>query len=181
VEKKRVSEEEDPVKELAALLARIDARPVLVRERMAASTLYDADYHLAVVACAFTTHAKPDASGRNQILASWLKLLQFVAARPRLVPDLQVWAQTRRKADLETWRKMPRGYVGDLMHDGIIEFLIAAGVLERDKDRLVGGTRVEMLEHLYEQLEAANLFATERRVLDELLTIRPYKTMLGGA
>ena len=104
-----MSEEDDPVRELAALLARVDARPVLVKERIAASTLYDADYHLALVACAFTTHAKPDASGRDQMLASWLKLLQFVAVRPRLLPDLRLWAETRRNADLETWRKMPRG------------------------------------------------------------------------
>jgi hypothetical protein len=180
VEKNEVSEENDPVRELA-LLARIDARPVLVRERIAASTLYDADYHLAVVACAFATHAKADAGGRNQMIASWLKLLQFIAVRPRLVPDLRVWAETRRNADLETWRKMPRGYVGDRIHDSIIEFLVAGDVLERDKDKIVAGARVEMLERLYDRIKSANLFLTERRVLDELLAVRPNKTMPRGA
>jgi hypothetical protein len=181
VEKNEVSEEDDPVRELADLLARVDARPVLVRERIAASTLYDADYHLAVVACAFATHAKADAGGRHQMLASWLKLLQFVAVRPRLLPDLRVWAGTRLNADLETWSKMPRGYVGDRIHDSIIEFLVVGEVLGRDKDKLVGGARVEMLKKLYEHIKAADLFATERRVIDELLAIHPNKTMLGGA
>ena len=176
-----MSGEDDPVRELAALLARVDARPMLVKERIAASTLYDADYHLALVACAFMTHAKPDASGRDQMLAPWLKLLQFVAVRPRLLPDLRLWAETRRNADLETWRKMPRGYVGDRIHDAIIDFLVAGDVLEREKDRLVGGRHVDMLRRLYERVTAADLFATERRVLDDLLTVRPNKTMLGGA
>jgi hypothetical protein len=173
--------EEDPVRELAALLARFDARPVAVRQGIAASTLYDTDYHLAIVACAFAIHAKPDTSGRKQMLGFWLKLLQFVAARPRLVPDLRMWAETRRNADLETWRKMPRGYVGDRIHDSIIEFLVAGNVLERDKDKLVGGARIEVLERLYERVKSANLFAKECLVLDELLAVRPNRTMLSGA
>lgn len=176
-----MSEEDDPVRELGALLARVDARPVLVKERIAASTLYDSDYHMVVVACAFTMHAKPDASGRNQMLTSWLKLLQFVAVRPRLLPDLRLWAETRRNADLETWRKMPRGYVGDRIHDSVIEFLVAGDVLERDNDRLISGPRADMLEQLYKRTTAADLFPTERQVLASLLAVRPNRTMLGGA
>jgi hypothetical protein len=176
-----MSEGDDLVRELADLLARANARPVLVRERIAASTLYDADYHLVVVACAFVIHAKPDATGRTQILAPWLKLLQFVAVRPRLAPDLRFWAATRRNADLETWRKMPRGYVGDRIHDSIIDFLVAGGVLEQDKDRLFGGRRAHVLKRLYERATGEGLFATEREVLDGLLAVRPNRTMLGGA
>jgi hypothetical protein len=176
-----VSEEEDPVRELAALLARVDARPVGGRQGIPASTLYDTDYHLAIVACAFAIHAKPDAGGRKQMLAFWLKLLQFVAARPRLLPDLLTWARTRRNADLESWMKMPRGFVGDRIHDRVIDFLVAARVLARDKDNVVGGARVELLERLYERVKSANLFAAECRVLDQLLAVRPNRTMLSGA
>jgi hypothetical protein len=126
-------------------------------------------------------YAKPDTDDRRQMLVSWLKLLQFVAARPRLVPDLRAWAETRRNADLETWRRMPRGYVGDRTHDSVIEFLVAAGVLEQDKDQLVSGPHVAVLDALYDRIRVANLFATERQVLVELFGIHPNKTMLGGA
>jgi hypothetical protein len=76
---------------------------------------------------------------------------------------------------------MPRGYVGDRTHDAIIEFLVASGILEREKDQLMDGPRVAALDRLYEQLRAANLFAAERQVLAELLDIRANKTMLEGA
>ncbi len=76
---------------------------------------------------------------------------------------------------------MPRGYVGDRIHDSIIEFLVAGDVLERDKDRLVGGQRADMLKRLCERVKVMNLFPTERHVLDSLLTVRPSRTMLGGA
>jgi hypothetical protein len=173
--------EPDAIRQLTVLLAEVGARPTFAPERIAPSTLYDTDYHLAVVACAFFLCAKVDVDGRRQILAPWLKLLQFVAARPRLVSDLRVWVSTRRNPDLDTWRRMPRGYVGDRTHDAIIEFLVASGILEREKDQLMDGPRVAALDRLYEQLRAANLFAAERQVLAELLDIRANKTMLEGA
>src|SRR5208283_1887223 len=122
-----VSETDDPVRELKALLAQIKATPVAAKREVAASILYDSDYHFALVACAFAMHAKPDSKGRKQILAPWLKLLQFVAARPRLLADVRDWAGGRLSPDLETWSKMPRGFILDRTHDGIIDFLVAAG------------------------------------------------------
>jgi hypothetical protein len=173
--------EPDAIRQLAVLLAEVGARPTFAPERIAPSTLYDTDYHFAVVACAFSIFAKADRDGRRRMLAPWLKLLQFVAARPRLASDLRAWASTRLNADLDTWRRMPRGYVGDRTHDAIIEFLVASGVLERDKDLLRGGPRVGELDRVYEQVKAADLFANERQVLEELLDVRANKTMLEGA
>ncbi|HEY6421355.1 MAG TPA: hypothetical protein VIX59_20340 [Candidatus Binataceae bacterium] len=177
-----MSELVDPVHELAVLLAEVGARPRLEPQRIAPSTLYDTHYHLAVVACAFGDDAKPGQDGRRRILAPWLKLLQFVAARPQLAPDLRAWAGTRRNADLDTWRRMPRGYVGDRTHDGIVEFLVAAGILDRDKpNQLVAGRLVGLLDALYDRIKATNLFTNERRVLEELRVVHASRTMLEGA
>lgn len=170
----------DLVGELAALLVQVGAKPVLMRERMAPSTLYDGDYHWAMIACAFVTHAKRSADGRRRILAPWLKLLQFVAARPRLAPDLRTWAETRRGPSLDTWRMMPRGYIGDRTHDAAIDFLVAAGMLEREKDEVLDGPRVAVLELFASRVEAAGLFAAERQVMVELQDVRANRTMLGG-
>jgi len=176
-----VPEEFDAIHELSILLAKAGARPVVVRERLAPSTLYDIDYHLAIIASAFVIHSTVDTNGRSRMLAPWLKLLQFVALRPRLVPDVFEWARTRRHADLETWSKMPRGYIGDQTHDAVVSFLVAADVLERLKDELVSGSRFAFLENLYAQLREASLFSNERQTLEELRSVRPNLTMLKGA
>src|SRR5262249_54554305 len=127
----------DAVGQLEALLAQVGAKAILVRERIAPSTLYDSDYHVVMVACAFVMHAKRTGNGKRRILAPWLKLLQFVAARPRLAPDVLAWARTRRDPTLDTWRMMPRGYIGDRTHDAMLEFLVATSVLDRELDEVL--------------------------------------------
>jgi hypothetical protein len=97
------------------------------------------------------------------------------------VPDLRAWAETRRDADLDTWRKMPRGYLGDRTHDGVIQFLVAADVLHRDRDAIASGTQISMLDNLYDRIKADTLLLEEQRVLTDLLTVHPNKTMMAGA
>jgi len=170
----------DPVAELEEALRRVDAVAKLVRGRMAPSTLYDADYHLAMIACAFSMHANSD-NGVRKILRGWLKLLQFVAARPRLLPDLLRWAGTRSSPDLETWRRMPRGYVGDQTHDAVVDLLIAHHALVEHTEYIMAGPAVQALDQLHERIRSENLFVTEREVMDELKSVRMTRTMLGGA
>lgn len=171
----------DPVHELGEILAKVDARPVLVRERLAVSTLYDAEYHVAILACVFAACSKTEQGRQRQILAPWLKLLQFVALRPHLVDDLRTWSSSRRDADLLAWSKMPRGFIGDRTHDAVVDFLVAAGVLEQSGDYVIEGRRVAVLDTLVDQIKSADLFASERRVIAMLSEIKPNKTMLGGA
>jgi hypothetical protein len=171
--------EEDPVLALGDALAQVDARPKINRARIVRSTLHDANYHVAIIACAMRMHSEPESSRR--ILAAWLKLLQFVAARPALVENLLEYWRTRRKRDLEKWSLMPRGYMGDKTHDGVIDFLAAAGILSRDGDYLGAGPRFDVLERIAAQVEAEKLFAGERHILDRLREMRPTKVLLGGA
>lgn len=93
--------DDDPVAQLAHALAQANATPRLNRARIVRSTLHDANYHVAMVACAMHMHA--DAGAPRRILAAWLKLLQFVAARPALVDNLLEYSRSRRSGDLHSW------------------------------------------------------------------------------
>lgn len=171
----------DPIVELDQLLQNVGATPVLMRQRVAASTLYDADYHMAMVACAFAIHAPPIAFGHRQMLRGWLKLLQFVASRPRLAPHLRRWATTRgRQADLETWRRMPRGYVGDQTHDSVVDLLVANRALVKNGEFVLAGTSVATLDAVFQEIIEAKLFVTAREVMENLRDVPVSRAMLGG-
>ncbi len=170
--------DDDPVAALGAALALTNATAKLNRERIVRSTLHDANYHVAIIACAMRIHAE---SNRKRILSAWLKLLQFVAARPSLLPRLQEYADSRRRHDLHKWALMPRGYMGDQTHDGVVDFLVAAGILQQDGDYLEAGARYAALDAVVAAVEEAQMFSGERAILEALRSIKPNKTMLGGS
>jgi hypothetical protein len=173
--------ESDPVRELAAVLREVGASPRVRPERIVRSTLYDLDYHVALIACVFFIVAGNEAAGSHRVVAHWLKILQFIAVRPSLLPDFQIWAGTRRHQDLDTWQKMPRGYLGDSTHDRTVELLVAGGVLSREGDELIAGSRFSDLRRVYDDLLASNLLGSERATLLELTHTRVNKTLLKGS
>lgn len=170
---------DDPILELSALLADLGATPVLVHSRLAPSTLYDVDYHIAMIACAFVEHASSKGHDRRRILAPWLKLLQFVAARPQLATDFRQWAGCRRD-NLEAWSKMPRGYLGDRMHDASVEFLTARAVFVRDGDMLVESERCVELDAMAAGIRDLDMFRAERETMASLKSVRSTRAALGG-
>lgn len=174
-------EESDPMRELAAVLREVGASPRVRTNRIARSTLYDLDYHIALIACAFVITAGDKAARSHRVIAHWLKVLQFVAVRPTILPDFKVWAGTWQRRGLDIWQKMPRGYLGDTTHDHTVEFLIVGGVLARDGDALIAGNNFGRLQHVYDDLVARNLLLTEREALRELSDIHVNKTLLKGA
>ena len=171
---------EDPIGALEALLTKIGAAPEFVRKRVARSYLYDVDYHVAMIACAFALRSAVGEVHKRPLLRGWLKLLQFVAARPRLAPDLVRWANSRRQQDFETWSKMPRGYVGDQTHEAVVDMLVANGTLVEHGDHLLLGPHASLLERVFESVCAENLFATEREVMERVRDLRVNTTMLEG-
>ena len=170
----------DPVRELTALLREVGASPRVSPERIVRSTLYDLDYHVALIACVFFITAKEETTNPRRVVAHWLKILQFVAVRPTLLPDFQIWARTRRHQNLETWQKMPRGYIGDTTHDNTVELLLAGGVLARDDDALVAGPRFADLQQIYDDVVGKDLLQSERGTLMKLTNIPANKTLLKG-
>lgn len=170
--------DEDPVAALGAALQLANATAKLNRKRIVRSTLHDANYHVAIIASAMRLHAEGDC---KRVLSAWLKLLQFVAARPSLLPRLQEYASSRRQHDLDKWALMPRGYMGDQTHDGVVDYLVAARMLREDGDYLEAGPRYATLEAVGADIERAQMFSGERRILDALRSIKPNKIMLGGS
>lgn len=162
---------------LASLLASLDARATLKPERTGRSTLYDPAYHVAMVACAMDLHGE---GSSHRILAAWLKLLQFVAARPALVARVEGYARERNKLPIEAWSQMPRGYLGDDVHDGVIDLLVAHGILVKTPDALEAGSRYDLLAKSASQIRERGLFAAERQIMDRLRSVRVSKALLGA-
>lgn len=170
----------DSITMLSAVLREAGAEPRVVSGRVVRSTLYDLDYHLAIVSCAVMINGEESLGGDRSINAHWLKVLQFVAARPSLVADFGRWARARRHKSVDTWQQMPRGYLGDRTHDRTVELLVAGDVLRREGEELEGGARFSVLAGLYGHIQAEDLLTTEREALDELRAFRVNKTLLRG-
>lgn len=171
----------DPVKILGSILRGIGATVTVDTSRLSRSTLYDFDYHSAVIACVFAEHAIIDAEGRKSVLAGWLKLMQFVAVRPRLAEMVVSWSANRLRYQAMLWHQIPRGFVGDDTHDATVDFLVASDILGRRQDDVLSGARFEMLSEMYTRICSDNLFKTEREVIVALKAIRVNKTMLRGS
>ena len=93
--------EYDPVGDLSAVLREAGASARVHPERIVRSTLYDMDYHVALIACVFFVATGDEAGRSRRVVAHWLKILQFIAVRPSLLPDFLIWAGTRRHQDLD--------------------------------------------------------------------------------
>jgi hypothetical protein len=164
---------------LAELLRGV--RPIVDIERMAPSTIYDLQYRIAVTACAFEIHASEIGSQRR-IHAGKLKLFQFMAIRPWLVPVLTEWAASER--DTQPWlalsQRLRRGFVGDQTFDRVIDFLAARDVVRLIGVHVISGSNVAVLARSYSATIEQDIFASERSVLLKLKDIRVTNQMVEG-
>ena len=167
---------------LAELLGRADATPVIQSGRFAPSTIYDIDYRLAIVACAFDVNSRRSRGQGRRIRAIWLKLVQFIAVRPWLLSTFKDWTAAERgpQRNLLAPQSLRRGFVGDRTHDRVVFFLTAYGAFRRNKAFLIESSRSAVLFDMSAAIEQANLFAEERRVLKELAADTPTVKMLEG-
>ena len=170
----------DHIKQLGELLSEAGAHVSFSPSRVAPSTLYDAEYHVAVIACAFSSHGVKHGSEGVLISPALLKLLQFVSARPSLVPKIRSWLKQRKHRSLEAISDMPRGYIGDKTHDRAINFLVARGILKHHGTNLAAGPNYQMLTDLHQELEAQDLFSSERCTLTLLHSSKIPQVALEG-
>lgn len=84
--------EPSAIETLSALLQSSHAQPRVRPERLVPSAIYDLDCRVFVIAAAFELHAKGELLTGRRIHATKLKLLQFVAIRPRLLPVIRSWS-----------------------------------------------------------------------------------------
>jgi hypothetical protein len=170
-----------PLRLLASLLSGY-AKPVIDLDRLAPSSVYDLDYRIAIVALAFEVYSKPFMAGVRRIRTGELKLVQFIAQRPWLLPVIHQWSNSRRdhQASLYVPQHLRRGYLADTMFDDVIDFLIARGSLVRGASHLIEGTTPLFRSILNAALQGA-LFTAELEVLNELRGLTVTNEMLEGS
>ncbi len=167
----------DPLEELTQILSSVDARMRLNRSRLTRPILHDSDYHIAVIACAMRIYGE---GSPKRILTPWLKLLQFLAARPALVDRFLDYVAGRRHAtDLDSWSKMPRGYLGDEVHERVVDLLVARQVVRKVGDCIEAASAFEVLDALALRIFSEGLFSGERAIMERLLDVKVSKALLG--
>jgi hypothetical protein len=167
---------------LVGLLQSGRAQPLVNPGRLAPSAIYDLHYRMFVVASAFEIHAKPYALVHRRISAARLKLLQFVAFRPWLVPVIREWSETQGYAQQAVLspQQLQRGFLGDEMHDNVVAFLAARGAFLRIDAHLVSGVNADLLKRFHIAGAENNLFSTGLHALQELIDIKITNSMLEG-
>jgi len=178
-----VNEHGHPIKKLAALLNGSDARPVVVPSRLAPSATYDVDYRTAVIALVFEAFSKPFGEGpRRRISAARLKLLQFVAVRPWLLPAIREWSEGLAQGSLDLTHsvRIRRGFLSDTAHEDVIDLLVACGIFVRQGSHVVTGEKANHLEVIAKSITQNGLFEDERRMISILAGLRLTQSMLEG-
>jgi hypothetical protein len=173
----------DPIEKLAGLLKESQVKPLLVPSRLAPSPIYDLEYRSSVIAMIFQKFAKPfDDGEERRMLASKLKLLQFVTVRPWLLPAIEEWSSASAQGSLElTYSvRIRRGFLSDTAHEDVIDYLSACGILLRHGDHLVSGHRAEELEKIVAVAVEHSLFGDELRMVSDLAKVRLTTSMLEG-
>jgi len=173
----------NPIQKLAALLESTDAKPVIVPSRLAPSVIYDVDYRSSVVALVFKEFAKPFVSGPGRRMSgAKLKLFQFVAIRPWLLPAVREWSTASSQASLLLAYpiRVRRGFLSDTAHEDFIDFLVACGMLIRQDRFLVSGIKVDELDDIAAVATSNGLFENEINVISALGHIKLTTSMLEG-
>ena len=168
------------IETLSALLQSSQAQPRVRTERLVPSAIYDLDYRIFVIAAAFELHAKEAPPIRRRIHATKLKLLQFIAIRPRLMSVIRSWSAAGDDEPSFAAHDLRRGFLGDRMYDAVVAFLVARGAFEWMGTHLAAGSNAELLANIYTAAVSADLFVAERRTLEELAHVRVTVRMLEG-
>lgn len=175
----------DPWQDLATLLREAKAVPRLRAESIIPSSIYDPLYRVVTIGLAMRAcgKASPD-TGLPMLNAAKLKLCQFVAIRPQLLPSLRDWISAHEggeRPSLDGWAQFPRGYAADSLHESVLTYLVAIGELVREGHNLYV-TKLEskpgLLSRLVETVDQMDTFQGERKVLQELSTMRITLKML---
>jgi hypothetical protein len=173
--------ERSPVSQLAELLGG-HAKPVIRPQRLAPATTYDIDYRMAVIALTIQKHGAETDEGELRIDSARLKLFQFVAQRPNMLPAMREWARSKHASGLlrDSSQRLRRGYLCDSTHDQVVEFMMACKILRADGRNYITEKSSQYIATIAIASETENMFATERAALQELADFRVTNAMLEG-
>jgi hypothetical protein len=172
--------ERPAIETLSELLESGEATPMVRTDRLVPSAIYDLQYRTFVIAAAFDIHAKPYPPSGRRIHATRLKLLQFIAIRPWLLPVIEAWSSDEDEESTFSAQDLRRGFLGDKMYDDVVAFLVARRALGWMGTHLMAGPHVDPMTRLYASGTNAQLFAAERAAMAELAKMRITNSMLEG-
>ncbi|WP_147452047.1 hypothetical protein [Corallococcus sp. CA041A] len=176
-----------PLDELSELLLTSNLRPQLIPSRISRPFFYDATYNFSIISCVIMNLGSPQKQDRQtwQINNSILKFCHFLAVRPVLLKDFRIWHEhnsQKSNLELETWPRLPRGFLTDDTQAAAATFLVTTGALQRTgKYTTLKATSDNKLLHLLKTVEEQQLFQNERRTILQLKEMKITQTMLGVA
>lgn len=172
------------IERLSNVLREAGAVPSVRPELIAPSSIYDPVYRVGIIGCAFSLCAEWDGQRRRRMNRYHLKLLQFVAIHPALLPQLMRWvadSKSPAQVPVERWLGFPAGYVADSLHDQVIEYLTATGELSLVGRNLTVSWPFPAQSYLHRVVQLiveTSAFRREKDVLRELAAIRFSRRML---
>lgn len=131
----------------------------------------------------FEKFAKPHGvSGNRRISSARLKLLQFTALRPWLLPAIRNWSKgiDQRSLAVAHSIRIRRGFLSDTAHDDVIDYLVACDIFFRQESHLFTGKNGKSVAEVAGTIENHGLFASERKVIEELGGVKITNEMLEG-
>src|SRR4051812_44762703 len=126
----------DPVRELTTLLREANAVPRIRPDAFALSSIYDSTYRAIMIALTLENCGKRRGGDSElRLHDTKVKLFQFVAVHPDLMPSLRGWLRAHeegQRPSLDGWARFPRGYAADTLYERVVGYLVATGELGSD-------------------------------------------------
>jgi hypothetical protein len=174
----------DPVHALTVLLREANAIPRIRTESFPLSSMYDSTYRAIVVGLTLEICAKKRGTDPQARLAdAKVKLFQFVAVHPDLMPSLRGWLRAHeegKRPSLDGWARFPRGYAADTLYERVVAYLVSTGELGQDGKQLWRRQSEGLLSGLIRIVVARDAFTREREILTELGTVKLTMKMLNA-
>jgi len=173
--------ERSAVSQLADLLGG-HAKPIIRPQRLAPATIYDIDYRMAVVALTIHMHGAKTEEGELRIDSARLKLFQFIAQRPNMLPAMKNWARSKHASGLlpDSSQRLRRGYLGDSTYEQVVEYMIACKMLRADGRYFISEKASRYISEIIAVAEGQEMFVSERTTLQDLTELRMTIAMLEG-
>lgn len=172
----------DPVRDLTALLREANVVPRIHPDAFALSSIYDSTYRAIILALTLEICAKRRGNDSEKRLHNAkVKLFQFVAVHPDLMPSLRGWLRAHeegQRPSLDGWARFPRGYAADTLYERVIGYLLATGELSSDGAHLWRPQGKRLLSGMFAVAIERDAFTRERGILTELATIKITNKML---